>query len=168
METHVTSDSSAERLLRCFDPDVTLVSGEAEHLVLSPRYGRLRRRPPLLAAVPHPDGTDAAWLLARERLLTCRDHSVQRALATYQVRVRIVIPVAVASLQDPNFDLARHGHDLLDQHASQRGAVHLRRESFWITVVAPDAEGFIRFECGNAFLAPIPLEAILAEAKTLW
>lgn len=168
METTLTAAAESERLIRCFDPQASLVEGDPDHLVLSPRFGRLRRQHPLLAASPHARGVEAAWGLARHNLLTCRDRSVQLALATYEYRVRLELRVAVASLQDPSFDLIRHGHALLDRRGDEKGGVTLRRESFWIRSLPPDPAGFARFEVGNSFLLPITGEAMLAESKAMW
>ncbi len=158
----------AEPLVRCFDPHATHVAGAHEHIVLSPRFGRLRRQHPLLATSPLDRGPDAAWDLARHNLLTCRDRSVQLALSTYEYRVRIELRVAFASLQDPDFDLYRHAHAALDRRGQERQGVTLRREAFWIRSLPPSPEGLPRFEVGNSFLLPITEDAMLAESKTLW
>jgi hypothetical protein len=158
----------AERLVRCFDPHVSLAEGDPEHLVISPRWGRLRRQHPLLAASPHTNGPGAAWQTARRNLLTCRDRSIQLAIATYEYRIRIELRVSIDSLQDPSFDLHTHGHAVLDSRGDEKSSVAIRRESFWIRTLTPDPEGFARFEVGNSFLLPITEDAMLAESKTLW
>jgi hypothetical protein len=168
METTVIEVTEAERLIRCFDPHATHAAGAHEHIILSPRFGRLRRQHPLLATSPHDHGASAAWTAARHNLLTCRDRSVQLALATYHHRIRIEMRVALASLLDPAFDLHQHGHALLDRHGDARSAVTLRREAFWIRCLPSDPDGNARFEVGNTFLLPITEEAMLAESKTLW
>jgi hypothetical protein len=157
----------AEQLLRCFDPDVSLVEGAHEHLVISPRWGRLRRGHPLLATVARANGPEAVWVVARENLLCCRDRSVQLALTTYQHRVRITARVSMQVLCDPRFDLHRHCHALLDKGGAAKNAGPIRRDSFWIRTLLPDPEGFAQFEFGNTFLVPISTEAILAEHRTL-
>ncbi|HTX42348.1 MAG TPA: hypothetical protein VMD25_11005 [Acidobacteriaceae bacterium] len=168
METHVTTAGEAERLIRCFDPHASLVEADPDHIVISPRFGRLRRRHPLLAASPRTLGVDAAWASARQNLLTCRDLSVQLALSTYEYRVRIEFCIPVDSLRDPGFDLHRHGHALLDRRGEERAGITLRRESFWIRSLPPDTAGLARFEIGNCFLLPITDEAMLAEARHMW
>jgi hypothetical protein len=157
----------AERLLRCFDPDVSLVEGAHEHLVISPRWGRLRRSHPLLATVSQAHGPAAAWQAARENLLGCRDRSVQLAIATYEHRVRITARVSMQVLCDPRFDLHRHCHALLDKGGAEKRAVPICRETFWIRTLLPDPEGYAQFEFGNTFLVPISADAILAEHRTL-
>jgi hypothetical protein len=157
----------AERLLRCFDPDVSLVEGAHEHLVISPRWGRLRRNHPLLATVPQAHGPGAAWQAARDNLLGCRDRSVQLAIATYEHRVRITARVSMQVLCDPRFDLHRHCHALLDKGGAEKRAVPICRETFWIRTLLPDPEGYAQFEFGNTFLVPISADAILAEHRTL-
>jgi hypothetical protein len=168
METTLTAATEAERLIRCFDPDATHAEGAHEHLVLSPRWGRLRRQHPLLATSPRDHGPASAWSTARHNLLTCRDRSVQLGLATYQHRIRIELRVAIDSLLDPAFDLHRHGHTALDRYGDVRSAVTLRRDDFWIRSLPPDPSGNARFEVGNCFLLPITEDAMLAESKTLW
>jgi hypothetical protein len=160
--------AEAERLIRCFDPNASLAAGAAEHIVISPRWGRLRRTHPLLATSPAPDGPGAAWQIARHNLLTCRDRSVQLAVATYQHRIRIEARVAIASIQDPAFDLHSHGHALLDRYGEARSGVVVRREALFVRSLPPDPEGYLRFEFGNTFLLPINEEAMIAEAKHMW
>ncbi len=160
--------TEAERLIRCFDPHAAHAEGAHEHIILSPRYGRLRRQHPLLATSPVDRGPEAAWDLARHNLLTCRDRSVQLGLSTYQHRIRIELRVAMDSLLDPAFDLHRHGHTALDRYGDIRSAVTLRRSDFWIRSLPPDPSGNARFEVGNCFLLPITEDAMLAESKTLW
>jgi hypothetical protein len=160
--------SDADRLIHCFDPDASLVEGASESLVISPRWGRLRRQHPLLATSPRDRGAQAAWAAARHNLLTCRDRSVQLALATYQHPVRVTIRVPFDVLQDPQFDLHRHCHTLLDRHGAEKNGVILRREALWIRTLLPDAEGLARFEFSNTFLLPITQSAMVAEAKTMW
>jgi hypothetical protein len=157
----------AETLMRCFDPDVALVEGGAECLILSPRWGRLRRAHPLLASSPHAEGAAAAWQAARQNLLASRDRSVQLAISTYQYRVRIIAPIAVDVLEDRHFDLLRHCGALLERQGREKNGVLLRAEALWIRSLPPDAEGFARFECGNTFLIPISAAAIAEEAKAL-
>jgi hypothetical protein len=157
----------AERLLRCFDPDVSLVEGAHEHLVISPRWGRLRRSHPLLATAPREHGVERAWQTARENLLRCSDRSVQLAITTYEHRVRITARVSMQVLCDPRFDLHRHCHALLDKGGAEKKAVPIRRDTFWIRTLLPDPEGYVQFEFGNTFLVPITAEAILHESKTL-
>jgi hypothetical protein len=157
----------AEQLLRCFDPDVSLVEGAHEHLVISPRWGRLRRGHPLLATVPRAKDSAAVWVVARDNLLCCRDRSVQLALTTYQHRVRITARVSMQVLCDPRFDLLQHCHALLDKGGAEKQAVPICREKFWIRTLLPDPEGYAQFEFGNTFLVPISAEAILAEHRTL-
>lgn len=158
----------AERLVRCFDPEARLVEGAEEHLVLSPRWGRLRRKHLLLSSSPQAHGSGAAWQAARENLLGCRDRSVQLALATYEHRVRITARVSLEVLMNPLFDLHRHCHGMLDKLGAERDAIILRREAFWIRSLTPDPEGYAQFEFGNTYLVPISDEAIAAESKTLW
>jgi len=160
--------SEAQRLVCCFDPGATHAEGAHEHIILSPRFGRLRRQHPLLATSPLDRGADAAWELARHNLLSCRDRSVQLALSTYEYRVRIELRVALASLRDPAFDLHRHAHVALDRRGQERSGVTLRREALWIRSLPPSPEGLPRFEVGNSFLLPITEDAMLAESKTLW
>jgi hypothetical protein len=165
----MTDDTTeAERFVRCFDPHATHAEGSHEMLVLSPRWGRLRRTHPLLATSPADRGLEAAWDLARHNLLTCRDRSVQLALSTYQHRIRVEARIAVVTLCDPAFDLCRHGHDLLDRHGRTRSAVVVRREALFIRSLPPDPAGYARFEFGNTFLLPIAEDAMIAESKTLW
>jgi len=160
--------TEAERLIRCFDPHATYAAGEPDHLILSPRYGRLRRQHPLLAVSPSAHGLGAAWDLARHNLLSCRDRSVQLALSTYEYRIRLELRVALVSLQDPAFDLHRHAHALLDRRGNERNSVTLRRTAFWIRSLPPAPDGSARFEAGNSFLLPITEEAMIAESKGLW
>jgi hypothetical protein len=161
-------NADAERLIRCFDPDASLVEGRSEHLVISPRWGRLLRKHPLLAASPEARGKGAAWQSARHNLLGCRDRSVQLALATYQHPVRITIRVSLDVLQDPQFDLHQHCHAMLDRHGEGKGGVILRREALWIRTLLPDADGLTRFEFSNTFLLPITPPALIAEARAMW
>jgi hypothetical protein len=157
----------AEQLLRCFDPDVSLVEGAHEHLVISPRWGRLRRNHPLLAVAPCEHSADAAWQNARQNLLGCKDRSVQLAISTYEHRVRITARVSMEVLCNPRFDLHRHCHALLDRGGAEKNAVPIRREAFWIRTLLPDPEGYAQFEFGNTFLVPITAEGITRESKTL-
>ena len=157
----------AERLIRCFDPDASLVEGGPELLVISPRWGRLRRAHPLLASSSGAEGNAAVWLAARANLLSSRDGSVQLALSTYQYRVRITAPIAPAVLEDTHFDLQRYCCALLDRQGREKNGVILWPEAFWIRGLPPDADGFLRFEFGNTFLIPITASAIAAESKTL-
>jgi hypothetical protein len=157
----------SERLLRCFDPDVSHVEGAHEHLVISPRWGRLRRGHPLLATTQKGYGQAAAWVTARENLLHCRDRSVQLAISTYQHRVRVTARISMQVLCDPRFDLLRHCHTLLDKGGAEKNAVPLGRDTFWIRTLLPDPEGYAQFEFGNTFLVPITADAILRESKTL-
>jgi hypothetical protein len=157
----------AERLIGCFDPHASLVQGQSEHLVISPRWGRLRRNHPLLASVPHVQGAGRAWLLAKENLLTCRDRSIQLAIATYEHRIRMNVCFSMEELIDGSFDLHEHCHSLLDRCSNERQAVTLRRETFWIRSLAPDPDGFVHFEIGKVFLIPITEPAIAAESRTL-
>ena len=168
METTVAILTDAERLVRCFDPHATYAEGTHEMLILSPRWGRLRRTHPLLATSPADRGLEAAWAVARHNLFTCRDRSVQLALATYQHRIRVEVRLALATLCDPAFDLRRHAHDLLDRHCQSRSAVVVRREAIDIRSLPPDPAGYVRFEFGNTFLLPITEDAMIAESKTLW
>ena len=168
METTLTAATEAERLIRCFDPNATHAEGAHEHLVLSPRWGRLRRQHPLLATSPRDHGPASAWSTARHNLLTCRDRSIQLAIATYEYRIRIELRVSIDSLQDPAFDLHNHGHAVLDSRGDEKSSIAIRRESFWIRTLTPDPEGFARFEVGNSFLLPITEDAMIAESKTLW
>lgn len=160
--------AEAERFIHCFDPQVSLAEGAHEHLVISPRWGRLRRQHPLLATSPVADGPGAAWTTARHNLLTCRDRSVQLALSTYQHRIRVETRIAMVSLMDPAFDLHRHGHAILDRHCEARGGVIVHRDSLWVRSLPPTPDGYARFEFGNTFQLPITHEAMLAESKTLW
>jgi len=160
--------TEAESLVRCFDPHATHADGSHETLILSPRWGRLRRTNPLLATSPADRGPEAAWVVARNNLLTCRDRSVQRALSTYQHRIRVEVRISVETLCDPAFDLCRHGHDLLERHGKNRSAVVVRREAIDIRSLPPDPAGYARFEFGNTFLLPITEDAMVAESKTLW
>jgi hypothetical protein len=164
----MSDTTEAERLIRCFDPEATHAEGSHENLILSPRYGRLRRTHPLLATSPLDRGSAFAWTTARRNLLTCRDRSVQLALATYQHRIRIEASVSMDELRDPAFDLWRHGHDLLDRHGHARSAIVLSRESFWVRSLPPSPDGDARFEFGNTFLLPITEDAMIAESKHLW
>jgi hypothetical protein len=159
--------AEAERVICTFDPHASLVKGAAEHLVISPRCGRLRRNHPLLAATPHEHGSGAAWLAARHNLLTCSDRSVQLAITTYEHRVRITARVSMDVLQDARFDLHKHCHAMLDRGGEEKLAVPLRRETFWIRTLLPDPEGYAQFEFGNTFLVPISVSAIEAESRTL-
>jgi hypothetical protein len=159
--------TEAERLICTFDPHASMIQGAHEHLVLSPRWGRLRRNHPLLASSPHAHGTGAVWQAARANLLTCRDRSVQLAIATYEHRVRITARVSIDVLMDPRFDLHRHCHAMLDSGGSEKSAVPIRREAFWIRSLLPDPEGYAQFEFGNTFLFPISQSAIEAEFRTL-
>jgi len=168
MDATVTAPAEAERFVRCFDPHATYAEGAHEILVLSPRWGRLRRQHPLLATEPTNHGADAAWTTARHNLLTCRDRSIQLALSTYQHRIRVEVRIAVTTLQDAAFDLRRHGHDLLDHHGHKHSAVVVRREALDIRSLPPDPAGYARFEFGNTFQLPITEAAMLAESKTLW
>ncbi len=168
METTIANLTEAERFIRCFDPHATHAEGPHEILVLSPRWGRLRRTHPLLATSPADHGVETAWTLARHNLITCRDRSVQLALSTYQHRIRVEVRIALATLADSEFDLRRHAHDLLDRHGQNRSAVVVRREAIDIRALPPDPAGYARFEFGNIFLLPIAEEAMLAESKTLW
>lgn len=168
METTLANLTQAERFIRCFDPHATHAEGSHEILILSPRWGRLRRTHPLLATAPADHGFEPAWILARHNLLACRDRSIQLALSTYQHRIRVEVRIALATLTDSEFDLRRHGHDLLDRHSQNRSAVVVRREAIDIRALPPDPAGYARFEFGNTFLLPIAEEAMLAESKTLW
>jgi hypothetical protein len=163
----INGSAEAERVLRCFDPDTALVEGATELLVLSPRFGRLRRSHPLLASEPHRHGADLVWAAAHRNLLDCRDRSVQLAIATYEHRVRITARVSYEVLQNPKFDLHRHCHAMLDRTGAEKRAVTLRREAFWIRTLLPDPEGYAQFEFGNTYLVPISAEAIHAEFRTL-
>jgi hypothetical protein len=158
----------AERFVRCFDPHATCAQGSQEILILSPRWGRLRRTHPLLATSAADHELSAAWAVARQNLLTCRDRSVQLALSTYQYRIRVEARIAVTTLTDPAFDLCVHGHDLLSRHGQTRSAVVVRREALFIRSLPPDPAGYARFEFGNTFLLPIAEDAMIAESKTLW
>lgn len=159
--------ADAERLVRCFDPDVVMTEGASELLVISPRYGRIRRHPPLLASVPGEHGPERLWPTARHNLLTCRDRSVQLALATYEYRIRMRARFPPSSLREGRLDLYVHCHGLLDRCGSERCAVPIRREAFWIRSVPPDDAGNLQFEFGNTFLVEITETAIRAEARTL-
>jgi hypothetical protein len=160
--------TEAEPFVRCFDPHATHAEGAHEILILSPRWGRLRRTHPLIGTVPLEHGLHAAWSAARHNLLTCRDRSVQLAISTYQHRIRVEARIAVETLTDPAFDLQRHGHDLLDRYGQNRSAVVVRRETLFIRSLPPDPAGYARFEFGNTFLLPITEDAMIAESKTLW
>jgi hypothetical protein len=160
--------AEAERFIRCFDPHASSVEGGSDVLVLSPRWGRLRRQHPLLATSPLAQGRGAAWTVARHNLLTCRDRSIQLALATYQHRIRVEVRIAVAALMDPAFDLHSHGHAVLDRHGAARSGVVVRRDAIFVRSLPPDPQGYARFEFGNTFQLPITDEAMLAESKTLW
>lgn len=157
----------AERLIRCFDPEAVLVEGASELLVISPRFGRIRRCPPLLASAPAEKGHEALWQAARHNLLTCRDRSVQLALATYEYRIRMRARFSADSLRDGRLDLHAHCHQLLDRYGSEKCAVPIRREDFWIRSVTPDEAGNVQFEFGNTFLVAITDSAVRAEARTL-
>ncbi len=133
--------AEAERLVCCFDPDASLVQGATEHLVISPRWGRLRRDHPLLAAAPHEHGPGHAWQKARENLLTCRDRSVQLAIVTYEHRVRVTARVSLEVLMNPRFDLHAHCHAELDRGGAEKKAVPMRRETFWIQDAAAGSRG---------------------------
>ncbi|HTW49949.1 MAG TPA: hypothetical protein VMD92_18470 [Acidobacteriaceae bacterium] len=159
--------AEAERLVRCFDPDVHLAEGTEDHLIISPRWGRLRRRDPLLVVSPCGRGAGEAWKSAREKLLTSRDRSIQLAISTYQYRVRMRTCVPLETLRRGEIDLHRHCHALLDRHGNEKAAVTVRREEFWIRSLPPDEEGRVQFEFGNTFLIPITAAAIAAEASTL-
>ena len=163
-----TEMTDGERLVRCFDPHVTCVESPHEILILSPRWGRLRRTHPLLATSSADCGLENAWDKARYNLLTCRDRSVQLALSTYQHRIRVEVRIAIESICDPGFDLCRHGHDVLDRHGKNRCAVVVRREAIDIRSLPPDPAGYARFEFVNTFLLPITEDAMTAESKTLW
>lgn len=169
----ITGDSmfdhsaEAERLVCCFDPDASLVLGATEHLIISPRWGRLRRDHPLLASTPHHHGPGHAWQTARENLLTCHDRSVQLAIVTYEHRVRITARVSLEVLMNPKFDLHAHCHAELDRGGAEKNAVPMRRDTFWIRTLLPDPEGYAQFEFGNTFLVPISESAIAAESRTL-
>lgn len=159
--------AEAERVICTFDPDARLVTGATEHLVISPRWGRLRRNHPLLAATSHSQGSGTAWQTARHNLLTCSDRSVQLAISTYAHRVRITARVSMDVLKDARFDLHRHCNAMLDRGGEEKQAVPLRRETFWIRTLLPDPEGYVQFEFGNTFLVPISASAIEAESRTL-
>lgn len=158
----------AKNLIHCFDPDVSHVEGNSEILVLSPRWGRLRRSHPLLASTAACHGPGCAWLAAREKLLTSRDLSIQLAIATYGHRIRVRACLPVELLRDPNFDLHQHCHRLLDRCGDERKAVVVRREAFWIRSLPPNATGMLQFEFGNTFLIPITASAIAEEGKIPW
>jgi len=159
--------AEAERVVRCFDPDAVYIHGVEELLIISPRWGRLRRRHPLLASAPHEQGAGAAWMAARNNLVNSTDRSVQLAIATYEHRVRATVRVSLQVLSDPRFDLHRHCHAVLDKGGAEKNAVPLRRDTFWIRTLLPDPEGYVQFEIGNTFLVPITEEAIILENKTL-
>lgn len=159
--------ADAERLVRCFDPDAALVEGASEILVISPRYGRIRRRPPLLASVPASHGADAVWRAARRNLLSCSDRSVQLALATYQHRIRMRAQFSLDLLRDGRVDLHAHCHRLLERCGHERCAVPIAPEGFWIRYAASADAGGVLFEFGNTFLVPITPSALHAEARTL-
>ena len=159
--------ADAERLIRCFDPDASLITGQHEHLVISPRWGRIRRGHPLLVSLPHSHGTAPLWQAARYTLLTCRDRSIQLAIATYQYRIRMLSRIPLDTLRSPEFDLHLHCHSALDRRGGEKNAVTIRREAFWIRSVTPDPDGNLQFEYGNTFLLPITPSAIAVEARTL-
>lgn len=159
--------ADAERLVRCFDPDTTLVEGSSEILVISPRYGRIRRRPPLLASVPAHHGSPAVWKAARHALLTCSDRSIQLALATYEHRIRMRAQFSLDLLRDGQVDLHAHCHGLLERCGREKCAVPIRPEGFWIRYAASGEPGGVLFEFGNTFLVPITESALHAEARTL-
>ncbi|HEX4006849.1 MAG TPA: hypothetical protein VHX60_11785 [Acidobacteriaceae bacterium] len=163
----VDAGLEAERLVCCFDPHASLVQGESEHLVISPRWGRLRRNHPLLASAPHAQDPVRAWLAAKENLLTCRDRSIQLAIATYEHRIRMNVCFTMEELTDGSFDLHEHCHSVLDRCSGERQAVTLRRDTFWIRSLAPDPDGYVHFEIGNVFLIPITEQAIEAESRTM-
>lgn len=165
--TGIDAAEEAERLVLCFDPDARLVEGASEHLVISPRWGRLRRNHPLLVASPSPQGPGHAWKAAREHLLTSRDRSIQLAIATYQYRVRMRASLRAETLRGLDFDLHRHCHVLLDRCGCEKNAVTLRREDFWIRCLPPAPDGLLQFEFGNTFLLPITASAVAGEASTL-
>lgn len=166
-EAVIDHAADAEQLIRCFDPKVELVEGTSEVLVISPRFGRIARRHPLLATAPAAAGTAVVWQAARHNLLTCRDRSIQLAIATYEYRVRMRAGFRVGMLRDGGFDLHSHCHGLLDRFGREKNAVPIRREAFWIRCVTPDAAGNAQFEFGNTFLVSITDTAIQAEARTL-
>ncbi|HLJ78618.1 MAG TPA: hypothetical protein VKT75_14450 [Acidobacteriaceae bacterium] len=159
--------ADCERLVRCFDPDAVVVENPSDILVISPRFGRIRRQHPLLASTPAALGHPALWQTARLNLLTCRDRSVQLALATYEYRIRMRARFSPDSLRDGRLDLHAHCHKLLDRCGGEKCAVPVRRASFWIRSVPPDEVGNVQFEFGNTFLIPITEAAIRAEARTL-
>ena len=159
--------TDAERLIRCFDPSVVLVEGASEILILSPRFGRIRRRHPLLASAPAHRGAGHLWQAAHNNLLTCTDRSVQLAIRTYEYRIRMRARVSFDSLRHAGLDLHLHCHRLLDGRAQEKAAAPIRRENFWIRSVTCDTAGHAEFEFGNTFLAPISESAITAEARTL-
>lgn len=159
--------AEAERVVRCFDPDAVFIHGVEELLIISPRWGRLRRRHPLLASAPHEQGAGATWQAARQNLLGSTDRSVQLAIATYQHRVRATVRVSLQVLNDPRFDLHRHCHAVLDKGGAAKHAVPLQRGTFWIRTLLPDPEGYVQFEIGNTFLVPISEDAIILENRTL-
>lgn len=159
--------ADAERLVRCFDPDVVKAEGASEVLILSPRFGRIRRRPPLLASAPADGDAVAVWQAARHNLLTCRDRSVQLALATYEYRIRMRARFSLDALRDGRLDLHAHCHALLERRGSEKCAVPIRREAFWIRCAAPGEDGVVMFEFGNSFLVAIEEAALHAEARTL-
>ena len=159
--------ADAERLIRCFDPDAVMTESAAEYLVISPRFGRIRRTHPLLASAPAVRDHQGLWQAARRNLLTCRDRSVQLALATYEHRIRMRARFSLDWLRDGRLDLHAHCHGLLDRCGCEKCAVPIRRESFWIRSVPPDEVGNVQFEFGNTFLVAITESAIRAEARTL-
>ena len=159
--------ADAEKLVRCFDPDAALVEGASEILVISPRFGRIRRRPPLLASVPAGHGPYAVWKAARQNLLNCKDRSVQLALATYQHRIRMRAQFSLDLLRDGSVDLHAHCHRLLERCGHERCAVPIAPEGFWIRYADSGEAGGVLFEFGNTFLVPITESALHAEARTL-
>lgn len=163
----INNAADAERLVRCFDPDVVMTEGTSEVLVISPRFGRIRRQHPLLASAPADHSSQAIWQTARHNLLTCRDRSVQLALATYEYRIRMRARFPLDMLRDGCLDLHTHCHGLLDRCGREKCAVPIRREAFWIRSVPPDEAGKVQFEFGNTFLIGITESALHAEARTL-
>lgn len=159
--------ADAERLIRCFDPDAVMTESGVEFLVISPRFGRIRRTHPLLASAPAEHGPRALWQAARRNLLNCRDRSVQLALATYEHRIRMRARFSLELLRGGRLDLHAHCHGLLDRCGGEKCAVPIRREAFWIRSVPPDETGNAQFEFGNTFLVAITEAAVRAEARTL-